>query len=68
MSLKSNKLPKELVKGAKVTPIDPDISSVEAPEPDVLDAFLMQEATDKFIRDHVHVTHITDNDTKGQRR
>lgn len=66
MSQKSNKLPKELVKGAKLVPIDPDISSVEAPEPDVLEAFLMQEATDRKIREHLKT--IADKDTKSQRR
>lgn len=59
MSLQSNKLSKELAKGSKLTPIDPDISSVEAPEPDVLDAFLMQEATDAFIKAHQHSIHGT---------
>lgn len=59
MSLQSNKLPKKLVKGSKLTPIDPDISAVEAPEPDVLDAFLMQEATDAFIKAHPHSIHVT---------
>ncbi|WP_125707981.1 hypothetical protein [Lacticaseibacillus porcinae] len=66
MSHKSTKLPKELVKGAKLVPIDPDISSVVAPEPDVLEAFLMQEATDLKIREHLKS--ITDEDTKSQRR
>lgn len=66
MSQKPEELRADLVKGAKVTPIDPDISSVEAPEPEVLDAFLMQEATDEFIRNHIHVTHIT-TDKKDRR-
>lgn len=48
MSQKPIKLPAELVKGATLKPIDPDISSVEAPEPDILAAFLLQEA----IRNH----------------
>lgn len=59
MSLQSNKLPKKLAKGSKLTPIDPDISSVEAPEADVLDAFLMQEATDAFIKAHQHSNHVS---------
>ena len=59
MSLQSNKLSKELAKRSKIVPIDPDISSVEAPEPDVLDAFLMQEATDAFIKAHQHSNRIT---------
>lgn len=67
MSQKPEELPEGLARGSKLVPIDPDISSVEAPEPDVLDAFLMQEQTDAFIKAHVHVTHITDDDKKDQR-
>lgn len=37
---------------ATLKPIDPDISTVDAPEPDVLAAFLLQEQTDQFIREH----------------
>lgn len=59
MSLQSSKLSKELAQGSKLVPIDPDISSVEAPETDVLDAFLMQEVTDAFIKSHQHSNHVT---------
>lgn len=59
MSLKSNKLLQELAKGSKLVSIDLDISSIEAPEPDVLDAFLMEEATDQFIKSHQHSNHAT---------
>ncbi|WP_390409395.1 hypothetical protein [Lacticaseibacillus jixiensis] len=44
----------------KTKPVTPDdVNHVETPEPDVLDAFIQQERTNKFLRDRLTITHIT---------